>query len=140
MTHFTKTLFLILLGLGGCATAVTAPLPERTYDFAARDVTGEVHAAAATSSPKAQLRAALEQLQPELARCTRGTSGTIDLTLRIVVDAGAPAALDSAELEYPDAGAIDCIGQAVADIDLSHVSSADSAIWVVHAPFVASGS
>lgn len=134
MTHFTKTLFLILLGLGGCATAPD----EQIYDFAARSVTGEVHATAATASPKSQLRAALEQLQPELARCTRGTAGTIDLTLRIVVDRDAPAVLDSAELEYVDPGAVDCLGEAVASIDLSHVTAPQSAIWVVHAPFAVS--
>ncbi len=135
----TKTMFLaLLIAAAGCSTA----RPERIYDFAAREVTDEVsspqaaRAPQAARSPQAQLRSVLERLQPALARCTRGTSGTIDLTLHIAVDGDEVAVLDGAEVAYPDAAAADCVREVVAKMDLSYVSAHESAIWIAHAPFV----
>ncbi len=123
----------LILALAACSTT---SLPEKVYDFAGGPVTGQVSLPIAARGPKGQLRAAIDQLQPAFARCTAGTSGTIDLTLHIVTDTDAPAVLDSAQLTYPDAAAAQCVRDAVARIDLSHLTAHESTMWIVHFPLV----
>jgi hypothetical protein len=122
-----------LLAAAACATT---ELPERTYDFAERAVTGKASLPTTTSSPRAQLRSAIDQLQPALARCTAGTSGRIDLTLRIAMDSEPPVLLASAQVAYPDPIAALCVRGALGSLDLSRLTCHEPAIWIVHMPLV----
>ena len=124
---------LLLIAIAGCTTS---PPPEKVYDFSERSVSTTVPTPPASRSPKALLRRAIDRLQPELARCTTGTSGVLDITLRIELSTEFPAVLDSVDVDYPDKAAAVCVRNALESIDLSAIETRESVVWVVHTPFL----
>lgn len=124
---------LLLIAIAGCSTS---PPPEKVFDFSVRDITTTTLMPSTSSSPKARLRRAIDQLQPGLARCTTGTSGILDITLRIELFDDLPAALDSVDVEYDNKAAAVCARDVLSSIDLSSIETRESAVWVVHTPFV----
>jgi hypothetical protein len=125
---------LLFLAVMGCSTTST-PLPEKVYDFSSRPL-ATIPTPTSSHSAKAQIRTAFDQLQPQLVRCTAGTTGELAITVRLVLDTGQPATLESADVAYPDAAAAACVRDAAAAIDLSHLDVKESAVWIVHMPYV----
>lgn len=123
---------LVLTTVGCAASAPT----ERVYDFSARTLTGTVPVAGTTHSVKSQMRRVVDALQPELARCTAGTAGTLDVMLRIELFTDQGPALDGVEVEYPDARAAACAREVLGKTDLSAIETREPVVWVVHTPFV----
>ena len=124
---------LLLIAIAGCSTS---PPPEKVFDFSVRDITTTTLVPSTSSSTKAQLRRAIDRLQPELARCTTGTAGVLDITLRMELSTEFPAALDSVDVAYPDKAAAVCVRDVLESMDLSSIETRESAVWVVHTPFV----
>ena len=130
-----KLSFLAMITAMACTTTSAPPPPEKVYDFSPRPLTGTVPSANAARSPKAQIRRALDQMQPQLAACTRGTQGDLAISLRVELSIDHPAELAGVDVSYPDANAAACARDALATIDLSVIDARESAILVVHAPF-----
>src|SRR5437899_10992974 len=106
-----KLSLLTLIAMLGCSAT---PPPEKVYDFSARALATTVPTPSTSHSAKAQLRRAIDELQPELARCTTGTAGDLDITLRIELSTEFPAELDSTEVAYPDAAVATCVRDVLA--------------------------
>jgi hypothetical protein len=124
---------LLLIAIAGCTTS---PPPEKVYDFSGRELSTTVPGPVTSRSPKALIRRAIDQLQPNLARCTTGTSGVLDITLRIELSTDLPAVLDSVDVDYSDKAAAVCVRDVLSSIDLSPIETREYAVWVVHTPFV----
>ena len=134
MTH-TNTLWLLTALLSTASCTTSTPPPDKIFDFSSRPLTGHAPAPTSARSLKAQMRRAIDQLQPRLARCTTGTSGYLDITLRIELSPDQPPVLDGVEVTYPDRTAVACVRDALATIDLSAIEERESAVWVMHMPF-----
>jgi len=134
-----KLSVLAMLAAIACSTTSTPP-PEKVYDFSARPLTGVIPAPSSARSPKAQIRRALDQLQPQLAACTKGTAGELAISLRVELSPDEPAALAGVDVAYPDANAATCARDALAAIDVSLIDMRESALLVVHAPFIVAAS
>ena len=148
MTQFTRTL-LAALALAphlGCVDPAVepapAPVPEKVYDFSPRRLDEPRPAPPPIdASPKTQLRFVLSRALPEVARCLAGTNhpaGTVDITLSIALDPGAPAVVDGALVEaFGDLRLAACIRGALMDADVSALAAPETAErWTIHAPLV----
>jgi hypothetical protein len=132
MTNTTSFCIVAMLVIAGCSS----PPPEKVFDFASRPLTGTVPVATTATSLKAQMRRAIDRLQPRLAQCTSGTSGELDITLRLVLSIDEAAILDGIDVGYPDARAASCAREVLSTIDLSVIETRESAVWVMHMPFI----
>lgn len=111
----TKCLWLVLAACTASPPGATIDRPEKTYDFAPRVL---------PTTPKAQLRAAIDTLAPRLVRC--GAVGAFDVTLRVV-----EGAVESTDVNGLAPTTAACVQRAFAELT---IAIDDEAAIVVHAP------